>query len=104
VPIQKWQICPISALREKFNPRNINPMPAVKFFARLDLEQIILSLDGHYKLLFIITPEWFDFNQTPARPSIPEEPAGRSAGNSARPAIESGPTAILPLAVTCPEC
>jgi hypothetical protein len=25
VPIQKWPICPISALREKFNPRNINP-------------------------------------------------------------------------------
>jgi hypothetical protein len=28
-------------LREKFNPRNINHMPAVKFYARLDLEQII---------------------------------------------------------------
>jgi hypothetical protein len=27
-------------LREKFNPRNINHMPAVKFFARLDLDQI----------------------------------------------------------------
>jgi hypothetical protein len=32
VPIQKWPICPISALREKFNPRNINYMPVVKFF------------------------------------------------------------------------
>jgi hypothetical protein len=47
VPIQKWLICPISALREKFNPRNINHMPPVKFFVRLDLEQIILFLDGH---------------------------------------------------------
>jgi hypothetical protein len=47
VPIQKWLICPISALREKFNPRNISHMPAVKFSTRLDLEQIILFLDGH---------------------------------------------------------
>jgi hypothetical protein len=47
VPIQKWLICPISALHEKFNPRNINHMPAVKFSARLDLDQIILFLDGH---------------------------------------------------------
>jgi hypothetical protein len=35
-------------LREKFNPRNINHMPAVKFSARLDLDQICLFLDGHY--------------------------------------------------------
>jgi hypothetical protein len=48
VPIHKWPICPISALREKFYPRNINLMPAVKFFARLDLEQICLFLDGLY--------------------------------------------------------
>jgi hypothetical protein len=47
VPIHKWPICPISALREKFNPRNINHMPAVKFFARLDLDQIGLFLDGY---------------------------------------------------------
>jgi hypothetical protein len=47
VSIHKWPICPISALREKFNPRNINHMPAVKFFVRLDLEQICLFLDGH---------------------------------------------------------
>jgi hypothetical protein len=33
-------------LREKFNPRNINPMPAVKFFARLDLDQIIEGTNG----------------------------------------------------------
>ena len=31
VPIHKWPICPISALREKFNPRNINHMPVVNF-------------------------------------------------------------------------
>jgi hypothetical protein len=56
VPIHKWQICPLSALHEKFNPRNINYMPVVdsespigmvKFFVRLDLDQIILFLDGH---------------------------------------------------------
>jgi hypothetical protein len=47
VSIHKWPICPLSALREKFNPRDINHMPAVKFSARLDLEQIILFLDGH---------------------------------------------------------
>jgi hypothetical protein len=34
-------------LRGKFNPRNINHMPPVKFSARLDLEQIILFVDGH---------------------------------------------------------
>jgi hypothetical protein len=56
VPIHQWPICPISALREKFNPRNISHMPAiagtamlsVKFFARLDLDPICLFLDGHY--------------------------------------------------------
>jgi hypothetical protein len=47
VPIRKWPICPISALREKFNPRNINPMPPVKFFGRLDLDPIFLFPDGH---------------------------------------------------------
>jgi predicted CXXCH cytochrome family protein len=46
VPFQKWPICPISALREKFNPRNITHMPPVKFFARLDLEQICHSWKG----------------------------------------------------------
>jgi hypothetical protein len=48
VSIHKWPICPLSALREKFNPRNINHMPPVKFFVRLDLEQICLFLDGHW--------------------------------------------------------
>jgi len=32
----------------KFYPRNINYMSVVKFFARLDLNQICLSVDGHY--------------------------------------------------------
>jgi hypothetical protein len=45
--IQKWPICPISALRSKFFPRNINYMPVEKFIARLDLDQIFLFLDGH---------------------------------------------------------
>jgi hypothetical protein len=52
VPIRKWPIYPISALREKFNPQNINHMPPVKFFVRLDLDQICLFLDGHY--LFMV--------------------------------------------------
>jgi ABC-type amino acid transport substrate-binding protein len=47
VPIHKWLICPISALCSKFYPRNITCMPAVKFFASLDLDQIIRFLDGH---------------------------------------------------------
>jgi hypothetical protein len=47
--IQRWLICPISALHEKFNPRNINQMPAVKFSARVPyLEQIFRFLDGHF--------------------------------------------------------
>jgi hypothetical protein len=52
VPIHKWSICPISALREKFNPRNINHMPAAKFSARVPyLDPICLFVDGH-ELLF----------------------------------------------------
>ena len=47
VPIHKWLFCPISALRAKFYPRNINYMPPVKFFARLDLDQNPSFLDGH---------------------------------------------------------
>jgi len=56
VPIHKWFFCPISVLRSKFYPRNINYMhpkgtswwvPAVKFFARLDLDQNSSFLDGH---------------------------------------------------------
>jgi len=45
--IQKWPICPISLLREKFYPQNINYMLAVKFFVRLDLDQIWLFLDEY---------------------------------------------------------
>jgi hypothetical protein len=47
VPIHKWFFCPISALCSKNNPRNINYMPAVIFFACLDLEQKPSFLDGH---------------------------------------------------------
>jgi hypothetical protein len=39
VSIHKWSFCPISALCEKNNPRNITHMPAVIFFACLNLEQ-----------------------------------------------------------------
>ena len=48
VPIHKWSFCPISALCEKNNPRNIKHMPAVIFFACLDLEQKSSFMDGHY--------------------------------------------------------
>ncbi|MEJ2661636.1 MAG: hypothetical protein P8Z73_13055, partial [Desulfobacteraceae bacterium] len=47
MPIHKWPIFPISALREKFNPRNINHMPTAKFSARLKLDENISFLDGH---------------------------------------------------------
>ena len=47
VSIHKWSFCPISALCEKNNPRNIRHMPVVIFFACLDLEQKSLFMDGH---------------------------------------------------------
>jgi hypothetical protein len=45
---------PISALCSKNNPRNINYMPAVIFFACLDLGQKSSFMDGHY-LKFAVT-------------------------------------------------
>jgi hypothetical protein len=39
---------PDTSVARKYNPRNINYMPVVKFSARLDLEQIIRFVDGHY--------------------------------------------------------
>jgi len=48
VPIQKRSFRPISALCSKFYPRNIMYMPAVKFFACLELERKSTILDGHY--------------------------------------------------------
>ena len=47
VPIHKRLFYPISVLHEKFYPRNINHMPPVKFFGRLDLDQNPSFLDGH---------------------------------------------------------
>jgi hypothetical protein len=32
---------------QNFNPRNITHMPAVKIFARLELDETISFLDGH---------------------------------------------------------
>ena len=46
--VHKWLFCPNSSLLSKFNPRNINYMPVVKFIERLDLEQNISFLDRHY--------------------------------------------------------
>ena len=48
VSIHKRPICAISALRPKFYPRNISPMSAAKFFARLDLDPSRLFADEHY--------------------------------------------------------
>jgi hypothetical protein len=36
----------MSALPEKFNPWNIDHLPVVKFFTRLDLNQILRFLNG----------------------------------------------------------
>ena len=47
VSVHKWLFSPNSLLLSKFNPRNINYMPAVKFIERLDLEQTISFMDRH---------------------------------------------------------
>jgi DHA1 family multidrug resistance protein-like MFS transporter len=47
VSVHKWHFCPNSSLLSKFNPRNINHMPPVKFIERLDLEQNCSFLDRH---------------------------------------------------------
>ena len=47
VPIHKWFFCLISALCSKNNPRDINYMPVVIFFACLGLEQKSSFLDRH---------------------------------------------------------
>jgi hypothetical protein len=62
VPIHKWPIRSISALHEKFNSRNISHMSPVKSFARLDLEQICLFMDGHE---LVIQNDGFDRFQVP---------------------------------------
>jgi hypothetical protein len=71
VPIHKWPICPISALREKFNPRNINHMPVVKFSARVPyLEQICRLLDGHQLKVPMLVPNGFrpaHFSEKPGK-------------------------------------
>ena len=48
VSVHKWLIYPDLSLLSKFNPRNINYMPVVKFIECLNLEQIISSMDRHY--------------------------------------------------------
>jgi hypothetical protein len=59
MPIHKWPICPISALREKFNSRNSHHMPAVKFFARrisTQLAYIWMGTEGWDQLLRLNAP------------------------------------------------
>ena len=46
-PSIKWLFSPISLLGGNFNPRNINPMPAVKLSARIVRDENISFLDGH---------------------------------------------------------
>jgi hypothetical protein len=48
VLIHNWSFSPISTLCSIINPRNINYMPAVIFFACLDFEQKSSFMDGHY--------------------------------------------------------
>ncbi len=47
-PLQNAPFRPISASDSKFNPRNTQCIPVVKILERLDLEQTILFMDGHY--------------------------------------------------------
>jgi len=47
VSILKRPFFPNSSLFSKFNPRNIDYMPAVKFIERLDLEQNDSFQDGN---------------------------------------------------------
>ena len=54
VSIHKWSFCPISALCSKNNPRNINHVPAVIFFACLDIEQKSSFLDKHYLRVLLV--------------------------------------------------
>ena len=67
--IQKWLLPPISAVGKNFNPRNINHMTVVKIFARLELDETISFLDGH----------WLGYNDPikhppPPPPPDPEDP------------------------------
>jgi hypothetical protein len=57
VATQEWLFSPISALSKNFHPRKINDMPVedsepligvVKIFVRLELDETISFLDGHY--------------------------------------------------------
>jgi hypothetical protein len=66
---------PDIGLREKLYPRNINPMPPVKFFVRLDRIQICLFLDAHYRLIY--------FQKTLDPP--PRRKRGRNTGTSQNP-------------------
>jgi hypothetical protein len=47
VSVHKWSFCPISVSYSKNNPWNIYHMPAVIFFACLDLEQKLSYMHGH---------------------------------------------------------
>jgi hypothetical protein len=69
---------PDIGVARKFYPRNIKHMPAVKFFARLDLDQICLFLDGH-KL---------------ARKLLPL-PDGTTASIPGKATVEPAPTHLL---------
>jgi hypothetical protein len=51
VPTHEWPIDPISVLHEKYNPRNINHMPAVNFFVRRNTDQICRIPDGHERTI-----------------------------------------------------
>jgi len=66
VSIHKWSFCPISALCSKNNPLNINYIPAVIFFACLDIEQKSSFLGGHYLLLhYLFSKTLFPFAHDP---------------------------------------
>ena len=74
LPIHKGFVCTISALCSKNNPRNINYMPVVIFFVRLDLEQKTSYINRHHLVvslkfmheIWTLNPfsPWFVFNIT----------------------------------------
>ncbi|MBS3759290.1 MAG: hypothetical protein KGY61_11580 [Desulfobacterales bacterium] len=64
MPIHKWLICPISVSGANFNPQHTR-MPAVKIFAFLELEQIILFMDGHYPPMDHVKGEIIAFVKNP---------------------------------------
>ena len=70
VPIQKWLCCPNALSGGNFNPRHMNPKPAVQITARLEREQNISLLEGHYFRLSRALKIWSRIWSTLPTPSM----------------------------------